>query len=109
MPPPRLRCLPTTTRSVGLFVTEHKRAQREQRGADGEHEGEHEGATREHIDETGVSGGAKRRDLNQQSVTCCPQVGAYTYNYIFAQIGGALGIPSYIEDPLPHDVAPWMP
>ncbi len=43
--------------------------------AKGEHGGaasEHEGADGEHVDETGVSGGAKGRDLSQRTVTCCP-------------------------------------
>ncbi len=35
----------------------------------------HGGAEREHIDETGVSGGAKRRHLSQPAVTCWPGFG----------------------------------
>ena len=38
---------------------------------------------REHIDKTGVGGGAKRRDLSQRRVTCCPKFGAYIYIYIY--------------------------
>jgi len=36
---------------------------------------EHEGAQREQMDEAGRSGGAKRRGLSQQTVTCCPGFG----------------------------------
>ena len=59
---------------------EHGRAASEHEGAEGEHEGasrEHGRAEGEHVDETGVSGGAKGRDLSQRMVTCCPQFGAH--------------------------------
>jgi hypothetical protein len=56
---------------------EYERATSEHEGA----EGELEGATREHIDETDVSGGAKRRGLSQRTVTCCVQFGDTLYIY----------------------------
>ena len=40
---------------------------------------EHRGAKGEHIDETGVSGGAKRRHLSQRSVTCWHRFGDVIY------------------------------
>lgn len=59
-------------------------AEGEHEGAASEHEGaggapreqggasrEQEGVEREHINETSVSGGAKRRGLSQRTVTCC--------------------------------------
>jgi len=52
--------------------------------AKGEHGGaarEHRGAEREHIDEIGVSGGAKRRHLSQRAVTCWPGFGDTIYIY----------------------------
>lgn len=61
---------------------EHERASREHGRALGEHQGasrEHGRAEGEHIDKTGVSRGAKRRGLSQQTVTCCPQSGVYMY------------------------------
>ena len=54
--------------------------------AEGEHEGaarEHGRAEGEHIDETVVSGGAKRRHLSQLAVTCWPGFGETIYIYIF--------------------------
>ena len=43
---------------------------------------EHEGVKGEHIDETGVSGGAKRRYLSQRTVTCWLRFGDAIYIYI---------------------------
>lgn len=60
-------------------LREHERAQREH----GKATREHKGARREHIDETGVSGRAKRRNQSQRPVTCWPQFGAYIYIHIF--------------------------
>ena len=44
-----------------------------QREESGCFRGSMEGARREQIDETGFSGGAKRRDRNQQQITCWPR------------------------------------
>jgi hypothetical protein len=49
---------------------------------------EHERAEGEHIDETGVSGGAKRRGLSQQAVTCWPGFGETIYIYIYTTVFG---------------------
>ncbi len=64
---------------------EHGGAEREHKGAtreQGRATREHGGAEGEHIDETVVSGGAKRRHLSQPAVTCWPGFGdtIYTYN-----------------------------
>ena len=42
---------------------------------------EHGGAEGEHIDETVISGGAKRRHLSQPTVTCWPGFGETVYIY----------------------------
>ena len=67
---------------VSLKLARSRRRVRKKEVAEGEHGGalgEHERAQREHIDETGFSGEAKRRDLSQQRVTCCPGFGEYIY------------------------------
>lgn len=53
---------------------EHERAAREHGGA----AREQERAPREHIAETGISGGAKRRGLSHPAVTCWPGFGETT-------------------------------
>ena len=65
---------------------EHGGAEREHGGAareQGRAAREHGGAEGEHIDETVVSGGAKRRRLSQPAVTCWPQFGVAIYIYTF--------------------------
>jgi len=57
---------------------EQKKAIREQRKA----AREHREAEREHIDETGVSGRAKRRPLSQRAVSCWSGFGDAIYIYI---------------------------
>ena len=42
-----------------------------------------EGASREHMAETGLSARAKRRRLIQQTVTCLPEFGETIYIYIY--------------------------
>ena len=64
-------------------------AEKEHWGAKREHEGvireqgkaarEHRGTEGEYINETGVSGGAKRRHLSQRLVTCWPRFGDAIY------------------------------
>jgi hypothetical protein len=51
-------------------------------GEYGRAEGEHKGVEREHIDEMGFSGGAKRRHLSQPAVTCWLRFGDTIYNYM---------------------------
>ena len=47
---------------------------------------EYERAEGEHINETGVSGGAKRRHLSQQAVTCWLRFGEIIYIYIYVSL-----------------------
>ena len=64
---------------------EHGGAEREHEGAmreQGRASREHGGAEGEHIDEIVDSGGAKRRGLSQQVVTCWLQFGDAIYIYI---------------------------
>lgn len=57
-------------------MREQGRAAREYRGAEGEH-----------IAETGVGGGAKRRHLSQRTVTCWLRFGDVIYIYILSAFG----------------------
>ena len=69
-----------------MIEEKHEEATSEHKGAKGEHEGasrEHEGATREHINKTSLSGGAKRRRVSQQQVTCWPGLGETIYIYMY--------------------------
>ena len=61
----------------------HKGALREQ----GRAAREHWRAEGEHIDEMGVSGGAKRRHLSQRAVTCWLGFGDIIYIYVYIYCG----------------------
>ena len=47
---------------------------------------EHERATREYIKEISLSGGAERRGLSRQEVTCYHKLGVYIYEYIATRL-----------------------
>ncbi len=79
-------------------MREHERAAKEHGGAEGEYGRaikEHKGVWKEHIEETGVSGGAKRRGLYQWPVTCWPQIGdiIYIYQCINLRFPGQVSLP----------------
>lgn len=74
--------------SIGIYFQLHHRPRLNLQKVDGQKErrkwlrgsiGEHEGAQREHIDETGFSGRAERRGISQQQAPCWPRFGEVIY------------------------------